>query len=267
MRAIQAQAVAPKSGGWPEDEPERALDLVCGMTVDLRADQAGASRLTWRGRSYHFCSERCRRAFEQHPERFLPATVSAAKDVSEGSGARRLDLPVLPLNALTAAAAQERLSELSGVEQVHAEAGSDLLSVIYCGRSVAVGDLVTAAEAAGVHSGVATEGLRIGGAFCDFCGLAVERWLEAVPGVVSATFDATTDEVLVFHEPRRPRRGQLERAVRQAGYDVVEVPVPAEGSSARAEQERGRATRWQKRAPVAMERAPALRGRAAGRRR
>jgi uncharacterized protein len=43
-----------------------ATDPVCGM----RVDRAKALRLTHAGRTYHFCSERCRGRFEASPERY-----------------------------------------------------------------------------------------------------------------------------------------------------------------------------------------------------
>ena len=39
-------------------------DEVCGMTID--SDEA-ADKFTLDGTTYYFCSERCRRKFEEHP--------------------------------------------------------------------------------------------------------------------------------------------------------------------------------------------------------
>lgn len=43
-------------------------DEVCGMTIDS-AEVAGTSRLE--GRTYYFCSERCSRKFEEHPDWYV----------------------------------------------------------------------------------------------------------------------------------------------------------------------------------------------------
>lgn len=42
-------------------------DPVCGMTIDSSAAKGQA---TYNGKTYYFCSEQCRRQFEQSPEKF-----------------------------------------------------------------------------------------------------------------------------------------------------------------------------------------------------
>ncbi len=46
----------------------RAIDPVCGMTVDIHARKPA---LDHKGQTYHFCSEGCRTKFAHDPERFL----------------------------------------------------------------------------------------------------------------------------------------------------------------------------------------------------
>jgi YHS domain-containing protein len=43
-------------------------DPVCGMEFD--ASQA-ESQTTYQGQGYYFCSEECRRTFEENPEEFV----------------------------------------------------------------------------------------------------------------------------------------------------------------------------------------------------
>lgn len=62
----------------------RVHDEVCGMTID--ADQAAAS-VEFQGKMYYFCSERCRRMFEEHPDRYVP--VSDEGNQSAGVGGDR----------------------------------------------------------------------------------------------------------------------------------------------------------------------------------
>lgn len=47
-----------------------ARDPVCGMDVDERK-AAGTS--VYRGRTYYFCSNGCKAAFDQEPERYAAA--------------------------------------------------------------------------------------------------------------------------------------------------------------------------------------------------
>lgn len=55
-------------------------DEVCGMTIDT--EEAAAS-LEFLGERYYFCSQRCRRLFEKHPDRFVP--VPDGWERTEGS--------------------------------------------------------------------------------------------------------------------------------------------------------------------------------------
>ena len=58
-------------------------DEVCGMTIT--AEQAAAT-VEMYGNTYYFCSERCRRKFEEHPGWFV--AVPGQHDASE---AREVD--------------------------------------------------------------------------------------------------------------------------------------------------------------------------------
>jgi Cu+-exporting ATPase len=59
-----------------------AVDPVCGMKVD---PQATAHRHEHRGRTYHFCSDRCRSKFAEHPAKYLEAHTAAAKPAVPGT--------------------------------------------------------------------------------------------------------------------------------------------------------------------------------------
>ena len=45
-------------------------DPVCGMEVQTAA--AGGNRSSYRGTTYYFCSEKCKRQFDRNPARYLP---------------------------------------------------------------------------------------------------------------------------------------------------------------------------------------------------
>jgi membrane fusion protein, copper/silver efflux system len=56
---------------------EKAKDLVCGMDVDPKA--AGALKTQYKGETYYFCSEMCKKSFEANPEKYIPQKAKAAK--------------------------------------------------------------------------------------------------------------------------------------------------------------------------------------------
>ena len=52
----------------PDAQPERAIDPVCGMTVEV----AGARHVAgYGGKDYYFCCPGCKRAFEAEPEKYV----------------------------------------------------------------------------------------------------------------------------------------------------------------------------------------------------
>ncbi|MBO0862988.1 MAG: YHS domain-containing protein [Chloracidobacterium sp.] len=42
-------------------------DPVCGMQVD---DQKSTAKSQFQGANYHFCSDECKRKFDQHPQQY-----------------------------------------------------------------------------------------------------------------------------------------------------------------------------------------------------
>jgi P-type Cu+ transporter len=59
-----------------------AKDPVCGMDVDPHAAKHRAEHT---GRTYHFCSARCRERFIAEPERFLAPEEARAEPVPDGT--------------------------------------------------------------------------------------------------------------------------------------------------------------------------------------
>jgi Cu+-exporting ATPase len=58
-----------------QPSPDVAIDPVCGMTVKLGA---GKPTFDYKGTTYHFCSEGCRRKFSENPERYLAKSPGSA---------------------------------------------------------------------------------------------------------------------------------------------------------------------------------------------
>jgi membrane fusion protein, copper/silver efflux system len=51
--------------------PMEARDPVCGMHLDAKKAHAGGQTQDFRGETYLFCSDRCRRKFQQDPDRYV----------------------------------------------------------------------------------------------------------------------------------------------------------------------------------------------------
>ena len=64
-----------------DSRPERVLDPVCGMTVDVGTAEAAGLTLEHVGRTYAFCREGCLRAFREKPATYA-AKVDQAHAIS-----------------------------------------------------------------------------------------------------------------------------------------------------------------------------------------
>jgi membrane fusion protein, copper/silver efflux system len=52
-------------------------DLVCGMNVDPKSP--GTQKTQYKGETYYFCCENCKKSFEANPEKYIPAKPKAAE--------------------------------------------------------------------------------------------------------------------------------------------------------------------------------------------
>lgn len=46
----------------------KAHDEVCGMEIEA---ESAAAQIRFQGKTYFFCSDRCRGMFEEHPDRYV----------------------------------------------------------------------------------------------------------------------------------------------------------------------------------------------------
>jgi len=69
---------------------------------------------------------------------------------------------------------------------------------------------------------LATTTLEVGGMSCAGCAVAVRGRLESLAGVEEAHVNPATGAAVVRHDPERVGREELARAVREAGYEVID---------------------------------------------
>jgi YHS domain-containing protein len=58
-------------------------DPVCGMQVD---DQKASAKSQFQGTTYHFCSDECKRKFDQQPQQFASKSSRAGGGPGGGPG-------------------------------------------------------------------------------------------------------------------------------------------------------------------------------------
>jgi YHS domain-containing protein len=67
----------PDSSAAAAEKPKPVKDLVCGMEVDSKSPNT--QKTQYKGETYYFCSEHCKKSFEANPESYLPKKTPAAQ--------------------------------------------------------------------------------------------------------------------------------------------------------------------------------------------
>jgi len=74
--AASVLAAQNQGAAAPRKQAQKVLDPVCGMTIDP-AKSAGKSN--YKGQTYYFCSDHCKRTFDANPEAALKKAASRKK--------------------------------------------------------------------------------------------------------------------------------------------------------------------------------------------
>ncbi len=71
------------------ERPEKLIDPVCGMTVDVATAEAAGLLVELDGRTYAFCRQGCKRAFTESPPSTSPKPPPPRPPRPPGSKASR----------------------------------------------------------------------------------------------------------------------------------------------------------------------------------
>jgi YHS domain-containing protein len=74
MPAGKPVAAAPAAGGHPgaasQEAVARVKDVICGMDVDPREAAAAGLKSEYKGTTYFFCSDQCKKRFGKEPGKY-----------------------------------------------------------------------------------------------------------------------------------------------------------------------------------------------------
>jgi P-type Cu+ transporter len=167
-------------------------------------------------------------------------TRSLGMPVVAANGARRLDIGIEGMSCASCVANVERaLAAVPGVRSAAVNLATERGTVQYDPTAVSPAALVGAIEAAGYRAGVETATIPIGGISCASCVATIEGALASVPGVLAASVNFATNRASVRFLPASVRIGDLRQAIRQAGYEAIEMPgdgAPDPQQAARARE-------------------------------
>jgi len=77
--------------------------------------------------------------------------------------------------------------------------------------------------------------LAVNGMICSSCSASVENALKKLPGVATAATDIKTDRVTVHYDVNKVTPGQMEEALRKAGYRARLLAPPAPRTKTRGD--------------------------------
>ncbi|MGQ9586357.1 MAG: heavy metal translocating P-type ATPase [Anaerolineae bacterium] len=137
---------------------------------------------------------------------------------------KRVTLPIRGMTCANCALTVERaLKRLESVEQAAVNFATEEATLDFDPARLQLGKVVEAVD--GVGYGVLTERveLPITGMTCANCALTIERALRKLEGVVRADVNFASERAAVEYIPSVVTLGEMRRAIRDVGYDVIEV--------------------------------------------
>jgi P-type Cu+ transporter len=150
-------------------------------------------------------------------------------------GEARLDLGIQGMSCASCVASVERaLAAVPGVRQAAVNLAAERGSVQYDPAVASSAALVRAVSEAGFTPVVERVSIPVGGISCASCVASIESALGRVPGVVEASVNLATNAATVAYLPVAVAVSELCQAIRDAGYEPLEV----EGGASPVDRER-----------------------------
>jgi Cu+-exporting ATPase len=203
-----------------------SLDPVCGMTVEI---PHAAAMSVHQGEFVYFCSVSCKEKFDSSPDKFLkPEEVAEAEEkptaVPTKEGLKKVELPITGMSCASCVAKIEKgLSKMSGIVDAKVNFATEKAMIAFDPSRVHVGDFVATVKDLGYEAGMEKVTLPIHGMSCASCVKKVEAALNGLEGVVRAGVNFATERATVEYIPGAVSMGDFRRAVKEAGYEVLEV--------------------------------------------
>ncbi len=146
--------------------------------------------------------------------------------MNEESGRKtiHIDLPVSGMSCASCVShVQNALSEMNGVAEASVNFAAEKAAVVYDPSMVSVTDLVKTVIDQGYGVPVSRSNLPVKGMTCAACVSAVEKALRGLDGVVAVSVNFATEKAAIDYFPSQVGIREFKRAVREAGYEVVEA--------------------------------------------
>ena len=137
---------------------------------------------------------------------------------------KEISLPVTGMTCAMCVNNVERsLRKADGVDEVQVNLATEKAAVQYDASKLQMRDLVLQIEKSGYGVATASIDLPITGMTCAMCQKNVARALNKVEGVIDVAVNLSNERATVGYMPGALRRGDLVKAVENAGYGVIEL--------------------------------------------
>ncbi|MEA3375919.1 MAG: heavy metal translocating P-type ATPase [Chloroflexota bacterium] len=151
---------------------------------------------------------------------------------------KRMTMPVRGMTCASCVAHVEKaLKNIEGVGEVNVNLATEKASLEFRTDGIQAGDVVNAVRETGYEIPTETMTLAIDGMTCASCANHVERALSQVSGVTEAAVNLATEKARVTFIAGTADRAAFERAVAEAGYEVVASPEESAATEAQQEDE------------------------------
>jgi len=204
----------------------KAVDPVCGMTVEI---PHAAAMSVHQGQFIYFCNVSCKEKFDASPEKFLREEGGAEPEKKPLSlptkeALKKVELPITGMSCASCVAKIEKgLSKMSGIVDAKVNFATEKATISFDPSQVHIGDFVSTVKDLGYEAGMEKLMLPINGMSCASCVKKVETALNSLEGVVKASVNFATERATVQYIPGFVSIEDFTKAVKEAGYEVLEV--------------------------------------------
>ncbi|MGE5495950.1 MAG: heavy metal translocating P-type ATPase [Burkholderiales bacterium] len=163
-----------------------------------------------------------------------------------------MDSQVLKIRGMTCAACAQRIEKavrkLSGIGKANVNLASEKLFVEYDAGSIQLSAIKETVAKIGYEVVENTDNshvtIPIGGMTCAACAQRVEKAIQKLPGVASASVNFATEKATVDYDPHQVRLSAIKEAIGKAGYKALEISKADAVDEDRARKQKEIRTMW-----------------------
>ncbi len=165
----------------------------------------------------------------------MTATVQSAPSVKTNT--KQLTIPILGMHCANCANTIGRnLKRTPGVDQVNVSYANERAVIDYDPKQVSPQQMIDVVKELGYGAALAEVDLPIAGMTCSNCANTITRSLKRLDGVLDVNTSYASERTHLTYLPSMVEVTDIKRAVRDAGYKVIEVEGASEQEQVDAEQ-------------------------------